>query len=157
VNICGQRCVLLLRLFVLEEVLIVRLLLGGGADGIRLFLDAAGDIELQRRLLLFERPLPLAQVKLSLLGLLEFPLQLGEPPFVATDLCHSEWPDGPLPVQDRFGGLAGYSRGGPMGVRLTRVVNGDSGNRVFRAASGVQILPPRPLASRGDLRAVPSG
>jgi hypothetical protein len=62
-----------------------------------------------------------------------------------------------LPVQDRFGGLADQSRGGPMGVRLTRVVNGDSGNRVFSAASGVQILHPRPLASQGDLRAVPPG
>ncbi len=41
-----------------------------------------------------------------------------------------------------------------MGVRLTRFVNGDSGNRVFRAASGVQILQPPPLASLGDLRAV---
>ena len=62
-----------------------------------------------------------------------------------------------LPVQDRFGGLADHSRGGPMGVRSKRGVNGDSENRVFRAASGVQILRPRPLASRGDLRAVPPG
>ena len=31
------------------------------------------------------------------------------------------------------------------------------GNRVFRAASGVQILQPRHVASRGDLRAVPPG
>jgi len=62
-----------------------------------------------------------------------------------------------LPVQDRFGGLADHSRGGSMGVRSARVVNGIGGNRVFRAASGVQIFRPRPLASRGDLRAVPPG
>ena len=36
-------------------------------------------------------------------------------------------------------------------------LTGIGGNRVFRAASGVQILRPRPLASRGDLRAVPPG
>lgn len=58
-----------------------------------------------------------------------------------------------LPVQDRFGGLADHSRGGPMGVRLKRVVNGDSGNRVFKAAGGVQILQPRPLGFAG----LPSG
>lgn len=33
-------------------------------------------------------------------------------------------------------------------------LTGIGGNRVFRAASGVQILQPRPLASRGDPRAV---
>lgn len=37
-----------------------------------------------------------------------------------------------LPVQDRFGGLAGHSRGGPMGVRLTRVVNGDGSKPRFQ-------------------------
>lgn len=36
-------------------------------------------------------------------------------------------------------------------------LTGIGGNRVFRAASGVQILQPRTLASRGDLRAVPPG
>ena len=40
-----------------------------------------------------------------------------------------------------------------MGVRLKRVVNGDSGNRVFKAAGGVQILQPRPLGFAG----LPSG
>ncbi|MBS0188562.1 MAG: winged helix-turn-helix transcriptional regulator, partial [Planctomycetes bacterium] len=33
--------------------------------------------------------------------------------------------DGRLPVQDRFGGLADHSRGGPIGVRSIRGVNGD--------------------------------
>ncbi len=37
------------------------------------------------------------------------------------------------------------------------LLTGTGGNRVFMAASGVQILRPRPLASRGDLRAVPPG
>ena len=36
-------------------------------------------------------------------------------------------------------------------------LTGIGGNRVFRAASGVQVLQTCPLASRGDLRAVPPG
>ncbi len=78
-HLSAQRGVLLLRLFVLEEMLIVRLLFSGDADGIRLFLHAAGDVEFQRCLLFFERPLPLAQVELGLLGLLELPLQFSDP------------------------------------------------------------------------------
>ncbi len=37
------------------------------------------------------------------------------------------------------------------------LLTGTGGNRIFRAASGVQVLRPRPLASRGDLCAVPPG
>lgn len=76
-----------------------------------------------------------------------------------------------LPVQDRFGGLADHSRGGPMGVRLTRVVNGDGRKPRFQGCQrgtntpapsiGVAGRPPRDPPERYGRRprsaAAPAG
>lgn len=68
------------------------------------------------------------------------------------------WPrPSKLPVQDRFGGLAGHSRGGSMGVRSVRVVNGDELKQLFVAASGLRILQPRPLGVAGGTPRVSRG
>ncbi len=62
-----------------------------------------------------------------------------------------------LPVQDRFGGLADHSRGGPMGVRLTRVVNGDGSKPRFQGCQRGTNTPEGHVALRGDLRTVLPG
>lgn len=60
-----------------------------------------------------------------------------------------------LPVQDRFGGLADDSRGCPMGVRWTRVVNGEGPKPRFQGRWRGTNTPSRASGVAGDVLVLP--
>lgn len=62
-----------------------------------------------------------------------------------------------LPVQDRFGGLADHSRGGPLGVRSTRVVNGGGWEPRFRGRQRGTNTPSLPNGVAEEVRRRPGG